>query len=169
MLTIYEPRATIEGGRFAPPNIAGSTSCVTASSQNPEGAFLMLAFLTTASIMAMNEANANGVAPGYKSVLANAKLREISAAGRGVGRTELDYAWCAPRIPGMFEMEQALGNEINKALVGQASAKEALDAGAAAWKEIMTKNGFYSDQEPLQLCGRCPTPAGSARARQPPV
>ena len=38
--TIYEPR--IEGGRFAPPNIAGSTSCVAASAQNPEGAFLML-------------------------------------------------------------------------------------------------------------------------------
>lgn len=44
-VTIYEPR--IEGGVFAPPNIAGSTSCVAASSQNPEGAFLMLAFLTT--------------------------------------------------------------------------------------------------------------------------
>ncbi len=149
VLTIYEPRATIEGARFAPPNIAGSTSCVTASAQNPEGAFLMLAFLTTASIMAMNEANANGVAPGYKSVLANDKLREISEPA-AVWAESLDYAWCAPRIPGMFEMEQALGNEINKALVGQASAKEALDAGAAAWKEIMTKNGFYSDQEPFK-------------------
>ncbi len=61
-ITIYEPRGTGAGARFAPPNIAGSTSCVTASSQNPEAAFLMLAFLTTGSIMAMNEANANGVA-----------------------------------------------------------------------------------------------------------
>jgi len=51
-VTIYEPR--IDGGRFAPPNIAGSTSCVSASAQNAEGAFLMLAFLTTSSIMAMN-------------------------------------------------------------------------------------------------------------------
>ena len=85
VLTIYEPRA-IEGARFAPPNIAGSTSCVTASAQNPEGAFLMLAFLTTASIMAMNEANANGVAPGYKSVLANDKLQEVSQPADGVGR-----------------------------------------------------------------------------------
>ncbi|OHC47662.1 MAG: sugar ABC transporter substrate-binding protein, partial [Rhodobacteraceae bacterium GWF1_65_7] len=68
-ITIYEPR--IAGGVFAPPNIAGSPSCVTATAQNPEGAFLMLAFLTTSSIMAMNEANANGVAPGYKSVLSN--------------------------------------------------------------------------------------------------
>jgi multiple sugar transport system substrate-binding protein len=42
VLTIYEPR--VEGGRFAPPNIAGSTSVVTATSQNAEGAFLMLAF-----------------------------------------------------------------------------------------------------------------------------
>lgn len=149
VLTIYEPRATMAGARFAPPNIAGSTSCVTASAQNPEGAFLMLAFLTTASIMAMNEANANGVAPGYKSVLTNSKLRSVSQPA-DVWADSLDYAWCAPRIPGMFEMEQALGNEINKAIVGQASAKEALDAGARAWKEIMTKNGFFSEQEPFQ-------------------
>jgi multiple sugar transport system substrate-binding protein len=148
VLTIYEPRASIDGARFAPPNIAGSTSCVTSTSQNPEAAFLMLAFLTTASIMAMNEANANGVAPGYRSVLGNAKLRSISQPAE-VWATELDYAWCAPRIPGMFEMEQALGFELNKVFVGQAKPKEALDAGAKAWKEIMTKNGFFSDKEPL--------------------
>ena len=61
-ISIFAPR--VEGGRFAPTNVAGSTSCVASTSENPEGAFLMLAFLTTASIMAMNEANANGVAPG---------------------------------------------------------------------------------------------------------
>ncbi len=36
----------------------------------------------------------------------------------------LEHAWCAPRLPGMFEMEQALGNEINRAVTGQISAKE---------------------------------------------
>lgn len=140
LVTIYEPRANIEGARFAPPNIAGSTSCVTSSSENPEGAFLMLAFLTTASIMAMNEANANGVATGHKSVLANENLRKVSQPAE-VWATSLEYAWAAPRIPGMFAMEQALGNEINKAVVGQTTPKEALDAGAAAWKDIMRRNG----------------------------
>jgi multiple sugar transport system substrate-binding protein len=110
----------------------------------------MLAFLTTASIMAMNEANANGVAPGYRSVLNNASLRKVSQPAE-VWATELDYAWCAPRLPGMFEMEQALGNEINKAVVGQASPKEALDAGAKAWKEIMDKNGFYGGKPPMEF------------------
>ncbi len=42
VLTIYEPR--VAGGVFAPPNIAGSTSCVTATSPEPEAAFLMLAY-----------------------------------------------------------------------------------------------------------------------------
>jgi multiple sugar transport system substrate-binding protein len=148
VLTIYEPR--VEGGRFAPPNIAGSTSVVTATSKNVEGAFLMLAFLTSASIMAMNEANANGVAPGYRSVLANPNLRKVSQPAE-VWASELDYAWCAPRLPGMFEMEQALGNEINKAVVGQASPKEALDAGVKAWREIMDKNGFYSGTPPIDF------------------
>jgi multiple sugar transport system substrate-binding protein len=143
-ITIYEPR--IEGGRFAPPNIAGSTSCVAATSKNPEGAFLMLAFLTTSSIMAMNEANANGVAPGYRSVLTNPRLREVSQPAE-VWANSLDHAWCAPRIPGMFEMEQALGNEINKALVGQISGREALENGNAAWRKIMEKNGFFSNRQ----------------------
>jgi multiple sugar transport system substrate-binding protein len=146
-VSIYEPR--IDGGVFAPPNIAGSTSCVTATSQNPEGAFLMLAFLTTSSIMAMNEANANGVAPGYKSVLSNEKLRAVSQPMK-VWSESLEHAWCSPRIPGMFEMEQALGNEINRAITGQIGAKEALENGQKAWKTIMTKNGFFTDKAPVK-------------------
>ena len=152
-VTIYEPR--IEGGRFAPPNIAGSTSCVASTSQNPEGAFLMLAFLTTSSIMAMNEANANGVAPGYRSVLTNENLREVSQPAEVWG-TSLDYAWCAPRLPGMFEMEQAIGNEINRAFVGQISGKEALDNAAEAVRAIMDQNGFYSDTLPVDYASVAP-------------
>ena len=147
VITIYEPR--VAGGNFAPPNIAGSTSCVSSSSPNPEAAFLMLAYLTSASIMAMNEANANGVAPGYKSVLANEKLRSVSQPSK-VWADELDYAWCAPRLPYTLQMEIELGNELNKAVVGQQTAKQALDNGVAAWKKIMTeKGGFYKGKDPV--------------------
>jgi multiple sugar transport system substrate-binding protein len=152
-VTIYEPR--IEGGVFAPPNIAGSTSCVASTSQNPEGAFLMLGFLTTSSIMAMNEANANGVAPGYKSVLSNERLRAVSQPMK-VWADSLEHAWCAPRLPGMFEMEQALGNEINRAVTGQISPKEALENGQAAWRAIMEKNGFYSGTPPVAFADAAP-------------
>ena len=151
--TIYEPR--IAGGRFAPPNIAGSTSCVAASAQNPEGAFLMLAFLTTASIMAMNEANANGVAPGYRSVLNNPRLQEVSQPAK-VWADSLEHAWCAPRLPGMFEMEQAIGNEINRAVVGQITGKEALDNAASAVKKIMDRNGFYGGKPPVEYAAAAP-------------
>ncbi len=153
LVTIYEPR--VEGGRWAPPNIAGSTSCVAASSQNPEGAFLMLAFLTTASIMAMNEANANGVAPGYKSVLNNAKLGEVSQ-GLKVWADSCEHAWCSPRVPGAFPIEQAIGNEINRAVVGQISAKEALDNAVAAVREIMASNGFYAGNDPVDYASTAP-------------
>ena len=61
----------------------------------------------------------------------------------------LDHAWCAPRIPGMFEMEQALGNEINRAVVGQITAKEALDNGVAAWERILRRNGFGTERQPF--------------------
>ncbi|MFC6487197.1 ABC transporter substrate-binding protein [Nitratireductor sp. GCM10026969] len=152
-VTIYEPR--IDGGRFAPPNIAGSTSCVAANSQNPEGAFLMLAFLTTSSIMAMNEANANGVAPGYKSVLNNPNLQEVSQPAE-VWAKSLEYAWCAPRLPGMFEMEQAIGNEINRALVGQITGKEALENATATVRNIMDRNGFYGGQPPVDYAAVAP-------------
>lgn len=147
-VSVFDPR--VPGGRFAPTNVAGSTSCVAATSPNPEGAFLMLAFLTTASIMAMNEANANGVAPGYRSVLGNPNLQAVSPPSK-VWAAGLEHAWCAPRIPGMFEMEQALGNELNRALVGQISAKEALDNGNTAWRKIMEKNGFFSANAPFTI------------------
>ena len=152
-VTIFEPR--IEGGRFAPPNIAGSTSCVAASSQNPEGAFLMLAFLTTASIMAMNEANANGVAPGYRSVLTNERLQKVSQPAP-VWSASLDHAWCAPRLPGMFNIEQAIGNEINRAVTGQITGKEALDNAAAATRRIMEQNGFYGARPPVEYANAAP-------------
>ena len=152
-VTIYEPR--IAGGRFAPPNIAGSTSCVSASAKNPEGAFLMLAFLTTSSLMAMNEANANGVAPGHKSVLTNTNLHEVSQPAK-VWADSLEHAWCAPRLPGAFPIEQAIGNEINRAVVGQISGKEALDNAAAAVKEIMASNGFYQGNDPVDYAATAP-------------
>ena len=146
ILTIYEPR--VEGGRFAPPNIAGSTSCIASTSPEPEAAFLMLAFLTSASIMAMNEANANGVAPGYKSVLNNEKLRSVSQPAK-VWATELDYAWCAPRLPNGFQMDQEIGFLINKVVVGEMKPKEALDQAAEKVKAIMAKSGFYAGKDPV--------------------
>ncbi len=152
-VTIYEPR--IAGGRFAPPNVAGSTSCVAASAQNAEGAFLMLAFLTTSSIMAMNEANANGVAPGYKSVLQNPNLQEVSQPAKVWGDS-LEHAWCSPRLPGAFPIEQAIGTELNRAVVGQISAKEALDNAAAAVRSIMESNGFYQGNDPVNYADTAP-------------
>jgi multiple sugar transport system substrate-binding protein len=146
VLTTYEPR--VAGGTYAPPNIAGSTSCVTATSPEPEAAFLMLAYLTTASIMAINEANANGVAPGYKSVLNNDKLRSVSQPAK-VWAEALDYAWCAPRLPSAFQMEQEIGFLLNKAIVGEMKPKEALDEAAGKVKSIMEKAGFYKGSDPV--------------------
>jgi len=152
-VTIYEPR--IEGGRFAPPNIAGSMSCVAASAQNAEGAFLMLGFLTTASIMAMNEANANGVAPGYRSVLENEELRKVSQSAKIWGES-LEHAWCSPRLPGAFPIEQGICNEINRAVVGQITGQEALDNAAAAVRTIMSENGFYQGNGPVEYAAAEP-------------
>ncbi|MCA0433441.1 MAG: extracellular solute-binding protein [Proteobacteria bacterium] len=153
VLTIYEPR--VAGGTYAPPNIAGSTSCVAVTSPEPEAAFLMLAYLTTASIMAMNEANANGVAPGYRSVLTNEKLRAVSQPAK-VWSEALDYAWCAPRLPSGFQIDQEIGFLINKVVVGEMQPKAALDEAAAKVKDIMTKNGFYAGKDPMNYAATEP-------------
>ncbi len=146
IVTLYEPR--VAGGTYAPPNIAGSTSVVASTSPEPEAAFLMLAYLTTSSIMAMNEANANGVAPGTKSVMTNEKLRVVSQPAK-VWAEGLEYAWCAPRIPSGFQVEQEIGFLVNEVIVGTKKPKEALDLAAAKVKEIMTKNGFYAGKDPM--------------------
>jgi len=53
-------------------------------------------------------------------------------------------------------MEQAIGNEINRAVVGQISAKEALDNAAAAVKKIMGENGFYQGEDPVEYAATAP-------------
>ena len=153
IVTLYEPR--VAGGTYAPPNIAGSTSVVASTSPEPEAAFLMLAFLTTSSIMAMNEANANGVAPGTKSVLANEKLRSVSQPAK-VWAESLDYAWCAPRIPSGFQVEQEIGFLVNEVIVGTKKPKEALDEAAGKVKAIMETNGFYKGADPMNFAATEP-------------
>ena len=153
VLTIYEPR--VAGGTYAPPNIAGSTSSVAVTSPEPEAAFLMLAYLTTASIMAINEANANGVAPGYQSVLKNEKLRAVSQPAK-VWSEALDYAWCAPRLPQGFQIDQEIGFLINKVVVGELQPKAALDEAAGKVKTIMEKNGFYKGADPMNYAATEP-------------
>ena len=152
-MTIYEPR--VKGGVFCPPNIAGSTSSVAASSPEPEAAFLLLAFLTTSSIMAMNEANANGVAPGYRSVLNNDNLHKVSQPAK-VWADQLDYAWCAPRLPSAFTMEQEIGFLLNDCIVGKIKPKDALDQAAAKVKGIMGKAGFYAGKDPVSYASMAP-------------
>jgi multiple sugar transport system substrate-binding protein len=103
----------------------------------------------------MNEANANGVAPGYRSVLNNPELQKVSQPAK-VWADSLDHAWCSPRLPGAFPIEQAIGNEINRAVVGQITAKEALDNAAAAVKKIMEDNGFYQGNDPVDYASAAP-------------
>ena len=62
----------------------------------------------------------------------------------------------------MFEMEQALGNEINKAVVGQITAKEALDNGAAAWQRD------HGEERLLSPAAR-PSTYAAVRRRRPVV
>jgi multiple sugar transport system substrate-binding protein len=49
----------------------------------------------------------------------------------------------------MFEMEQAIGNELNRAFVGQIQPQEALDNAAEAVRRIMDRNGFYGSRPPV--------------------
>ncbi len=163
-ITIYEPR--VEGGRFAPPNIAGSTSVVTATSKNPEGAFLDARLPHHRFDHGDERSQRQWRGAGLSLGAHQPQSAQGLAAGRSLGAPSSTTAWCAPRLPGMFEMEQALGNEINKAVVGQTTPKEALDAGAKAWREIMDKNGFYAATRRPSISPPSPMRAGSARARR---
>lgn len=153
VLTIYEPRVT--GGRFAPPNMGGSTLCVSVASPEPEAAFLFTAYLTTASLLAMNEANASGAKPGSKSVLGNAKLQAVSEPA-GVWADSLNYAWCAPRLPGSFEIQRQIGLAVNMAVMGRMTAKAALDAAASDVRAIMAGRGFYRGRDPMSFAATAP-------------
>jgi multiple sugar transport system substrate-binding protein len=155
VLTLFEPMGTGAGARFAPPNIAGSTSSIAKNAPNPEAGFLMLAFFTTASLQAMNGANANGVGPGYKSVINNPKFQQIMRSAE-VWAKEVDYCWCAPRIPGGLPIDISFGNELNAAMTGNKSIKDALADGQKRVRQIMERNGFYSGKAPVDYASIAP-------------
>lgn len=148
IVSLWEPLGTGPNARFAPPNIAGSTSSISKFAREPEAAFIMLAFFNTASFQAMNGANANGVGTGYKSVLNNANFQKIMTSA-DVWAAEVDYAWCAPRLPGGLGMDINFGNELNAAFTGNKSIPQALADGKKRVRQIMQRNGFYSDNPPV--------------------
>ncbi|WP_353222222.1 ABC transporter substrate-binding protein [Salinisphaera hydrothermalis] len=147
-VALYEPRGTGPDARFAPPNLAGSTASIAANARNPEAAFVMLAFFTTASLQAMNGASANGVAPGFMSVIENENFQKIMPPSKIWGES-LPYAWAEPRIPGMYQLETTLGLELNKVIAGDAKPKEALQAASKRWEEILRRKGFYGSKPPV--------------------
>jgi multiple sugar transport system substrate-binding protein len=53
-------------------------------------------------------------------------------------------------------MEQAIGFELNKAIVGEIQPKEALDNSVAAVKKIMEKGGFYKGSDPVSYASMEP-------------
>ena len=59
-------------------------------------------------------------------------------------------------LPGMNGIENALGREINRAVVGQIAPQEALDNAAAAVREIMDDNGFYGSNPPVDYASVAP-------------
>ena len=68
----------------------------------------------------------------------------------------LDYAWCAPRIPSGFQVEQEIGFLVNEVIVGTKKPKEALDEAAGKVKAIMEKNGFYKGADPMNYAATEP-------------
>jgi multiple sugar transport system substrate-binding protein len=68
----------------------------------------------------------------------------------------LDYAWCAPRVPAGFQIDQEIGFLINKVVVGEMAPKAALDEAAVKVKDIMSKNGFYQGKDPMNFAATAP-------------
>jgi multiple sugar transport system substrate-binding protein len=68
----------------------------------------------------------------------------------------LDYAWCAPRLPQGFQIDQEIGFLINKVVVGELQPKAALDEAAIKVKAIMAKNGFYKGADPMNYAATEP-------------
>jgi multiple sugar transport system substrate-binding protein len=147
--TVFEPRGTGPNARFAPPNIAGSTSSVSTHAKNPEAGFLVLAFFTTASLEAMNGANANGVGPGHKSVIGNPKFQKIMTAA-DVWYKSLGHSWCAPRIPGALSIDISIGNQLNAIMTGNKPVKEGLQEAQRRARAVMERNRFYTDNPPVE-------------------
>ena len=168
VLTIYEPRA-IEGARFAPPNIAGSTSCVTASVAEPgrrlPDARLPDHRLDHGDERGQRQRRGAGLQIGARQRQAARGL----AAGRGLGRMRSTMPGARRASPACSRWSRRSATRSTRRSSARHQPRRRSTPAPRPGRRSWTKNGFYSDQRAVQICGSWPTPAGSARARQPPV
>jgi multiple sugar transport system substrate-binding protein len=67
----------------------------------------------------------------------NPKLRYLKAMGQSY-----DLVTARPRMKEWFQVEDILGLHLNRAVIGEETAKEALDTAAAEILELMQKAGY---------------------------
>ena len=127
-------KVTYEPGRR--PCIGGWGLGVSSASKHKEAAFLFGQYVTNKQ----NDLRAfviDGKFPGRKSTLQTPELAKIYPGDRSVLWNSIDNASYTPNLPDYGGLRAPFEEETAKVLVGQQTAKNAVTAIAAAWREAL--------------------------------
>ncbi len=115
------------------------------NAQNKEAAFLLMQWLTSKRIdkmIALEGGNPSRFST-HLDPEVNAKFPHMKLFGEALKYADPDWR---PIIPTWGEVNKELGTALSKAMTGQMSVKEALDAVAKKAKAIQKKAGYYTWQ-----------------------
>ncbi|MFO1034228.1 MAG: extracellular solute-binding protein [Hyphomicrobiales bacterium] len=154
ILTIYEPR--VAGGVYCPPNIAGSTSSVAATSPEPEAAppaAVVPDDIVDHGRCERSQRQRRG--PGYRSVLNNENSAQGLAAGQDlVGSAGLRP--CSPRLPSAFDMSRKSASRSTIASSARSSRRKPRQRQCQGQGNFMGKSGFYAGKDPVSYASMAP-------------
>lgn len=149
------PDGTIRRRAMMP---VGRVLAVTKDTRHPEAAYWVIRFLTSKEKSLHDVSSSQtGLDPYRYSHFANpeaydmfASIEEATNYLQGV-QANMEIGYPELTIPGAWQFEDALDLQINRALAGQLSPQQALDAAAQEWRNIVQRFGrdmmrrFYLD------------------------
>lgn len=135
-------------GRHAPDgNMSTSILGIPQNSAHKDAAFIFAAFLSSAEVSFIYTITGTGMDPGRKSVF-DLPLFEKLYMNHQAWLDASPYVYFMARVPETAELLSIGAAEVNDALTGRKTPKEACDNINAQWKTVMEKGGYYGPNAP---------------------
>jgi multiple sugar transport system substrate-binding protein len=149
----FLPPGTVVGGELIrrSTHYLGNTALVSAQSKYPEAAYLFLQWAGSTRIFSWLTANIAGYFDPFQQANFTDPLVIDSYHSYCVPiiRETIKRANPTLNIPGAIAIHRALDENLQAAIVGQATAKEAMDRTADAWRTLIKKRGEKKIAEAL--------------------
>jgi len=134
---------------YAPPpgtgygSLGGPSLAINAASKHKQAAWELIKYLTSAKVETAMVQQSGYSSPSRLSVFDNPDLVKLNPWFPAQKPALANVVpWYQPNIPELPEMSEILGLRLNQCLIGELSAKDALDKANSEIEALLVKNGY---------------------------